>query len=49
MSKGNKTRGNREAKKPKKAKEKAVATADSNKGKNAINIGEKKSDGVRKS
>jgi len=42
MSKGNKTRGNREAKKPKKAKEKVVATADYSKGKTPLNIGEKK-------
>jgi len=33
MSKGDKQRGNREAKKPKKVKEKVVATADFTKGK----------------
>lgn len=32
MSKGDKQRGNREVKKPKKAKEKGVATADLTKG-----------------
>lgn len=42
MTKGNKTRGNREAKKPKKPKEKVVATADSLKGKAPLNIGEKR-------
>lgn len=40
MSKGDKKRGNREAKKPKKAKEKVVATADSTKGKTLTNLGE---------
>ncbi len=40
MSKGDKQRGNREAKKPKKAKEKVLATADSIKGKAPLNIGE---------
>lgn len=43
MSKGDKRRGNREAKKPKKTKEKAVATADFNKGKATPILGEKKS------
>ncbi|WP_255417520.1 hypothetical protein [Maritimibacter sp. 55A14] len=42
MSKGDKRRGNREVKKPKKVKEKIVATADFSKGKPPINIGEKK-------
>lgn len=42
MSKGDKTRGNREAKKPKKVKAKVVATADFSKGKTPMNIGEKK-------
>jgi hypothetical protein len=42
MSKGEKRRGNREAKKPKKVKEKVVATADFNKGKGAPMLGEKK-------
>ena len=41
MSKGDKQRGNREAKKPKKAKEKIVATADFGKGKAPVNIGGK--------
>lgn len=47
MSKGDKTRGNREAKKPKKAKEKVVATADFAKGKLPLNIGEKKIRGAK--
>lgn len=42
MSKGDKRRGNRETKKPKKAKEKVVATADFFKGKSPVNIGNKK-------
>ena len=42
MSKGDKKRGNREAKKPKKTKEKVLATADFNKGKNAPVLGVKK-------
>jgi len=42
MSKGDKRRGNREAKKQKKAKEKVVATADFNKGKAPLNVGNKK-------
>ena len=42
MSKGDKKRGNREAKKPKKAKEKLVATADFAKGKARTNLGEHK-------
>lgn len=42
MSKGDRKRGNREVKKPKKAKEKVVATADFSKGKTPINIGERK-------
>lgn len=42
MSKGNKKRGNREAKKPKKVREKVIATADFNKGRNPIILGEKK-------
>ena len=42
MSKGDKRRGNREAKKQKKVKEKVVATADFNKGKTPVNIGIKK-------
>jgi hypothetical protein len=40
MSKGDKRRGNREAKKPKKVKEKVVATADFTKGKTLTNLGE---------
>lgn len=40
--KGNNTRSNKEAKKPKKVKAKVSATADSNAGK-PINIGAKKS------
>ncbi len=42
MSKGDKKRGNREVKKPKKVKEKAVATADFTKGKNVTSLGEHK-------
>lgn len=42
MSKGDKTRGNRETKKPKKVKEKVLATADFNKGKRVPVLGEKK-------
>lgn len=42
MSKGDKRRGNRETKKPKKIKEKAVTTADFSKGKTPLSIGEKK-------
>ena len=41
MSKGNKWRGNREVKKPKKTKVKVVATADFSKGKTPVNIGDK--------
>jgi len=42
MSKGDKRRGNREVKKPKKTREKVVATANSLKDKAPINIGDKK-------
>lgn len=42
MSKGDKRRGNREAKKPKKAKEKVVETADFTKGKTLTDLGEHK-------
>lgn len=42
MSKGDKKRSNKEVKKPKKIKEKAVATADFNKGKTSPITGEKK-------
>jgi len=42
MSKGDKKRGNRETKKPKKVKEKVSATADFSKGKTAVNLGERK-------
>lgn len=42
MSKGDKQRGSREAKKPKKEKVKAPATADFNKGKTAPILGSKK-------
>lgn len=38
MSKGDKRRSGREAKKPKKAKEKVVATADFSKGKTLTNV-----------
>lgn len=48
MSKGDKKRGNREVKKPKKVREKVVATADFSKGKTPINIGEKKSPRTKK-
>ncbi len=42
MSKGDKRRGNRETKKPKKVKEKVLVTADFNKGKKVPILGEKK-------
>lgn len=42
MSKGDKRRGNREVKKPKKVKERVSATADSTKGKVLTNLGEQK-------
>ena len=42
MSKGDKRRGSREAKKPKKEKVKVSATADFNKGKTAPILGAKK-------
>lgn len=42
MSKGDKRRGNREQKKPKKVKEKVAATADFSKGKTLPLLGEKK-------
>ncbi len=42
MSKGDKNRGNKEAKKPKKVKEKVLATADFAKGKTPVSIGENK-------
>ncbi|MFZ7092663.1 hypothetical protein [Primorskyibacter sp. 2E233] len=42
MSKGDRKRGNREVKKPKKVKDKVIVTADFTKGKTAVNIGEKK-------
>ena len=42
MSKANKRRGNREAKKPKKVKEKVLATADSIKAIATVNAGQKK-------
>ena len=42
MSKGDKSRSNRETKKPKKVKEKVLATANSNAGKDGLNIGSKK-------
>lgn len=42
MSKGDKQRGNREAKKPKRVKEKVDATADFTKGKALTNLGEQK-------
>lgn len=42
MSKGNKRRGNREAKKPKKVNEKVAVTADFSKGKTPVNIGDKR-------
>jgi hypothetical protein len=42
MSKGDKRRGNREVKKPKKVKEKVKATADFTKGKTLANLGENK-------
>ena len=42
MSKGDKKRSNKEAKKPKKVKEKVVATADFNKGKSSQIPGVKK-------
>lgn len=42
MSKGDKKRGNREAKKPKKVKEKVIAAASSNKGSTSPILGQKK-------
>lgn len=42
MTKGDKQRGSKEAKKPKKVKEKVLATADFSKGKAITNLGEKK-------
>ena len=42
MTKGDKRRGNREAKKPKKVKEKVVATADFMKDKTLTTLGERK-------
>ncbi|QEW19448.1 hypothetical protein LA6_001638 [Marinibacterium anthonyi] len=42
MARGDKHRGNREAKKPKKVKEKVVATADFSKGKTLTTLGEHK-------
>lgn len=42
MSKGDKQRGNREEKKPKKVKEKVLATADFSKSKSSPLLGEKK-------
>lgn len=42
MAKGNKSRGNREAKKPKKEKPKAVATTNTLAGKMALPMGGKK-------
>lgn len=42
MSKGDKNRGNREAKKPKKVQPKVLATADSNKGTAKLGIMKKK-------
>ena len=42
MSKGDKNRGNREAKKPKKEKVKVLATSNSNSGKGDTMIGGKK-------
>ncbi|WP_286193636.1 MULTISPECIES: hypothetical protein [Paracoccaceae] len=42
MSKGDKRRGNREVKKPKKLKEKIVAAVDFARGKAPVNIGQTK-------
>ncbi|WP_267897003.1 hypothetical protein [Pseudooceanicola sediminis] len=42
MSKGDKQRSNKEIKKPKKAKEKVVVTADFAKGKTPVNVGNNK-------
>ncbi|MFO7757325.1 MAG: hypothetical protein R6V26_02415 [Roseovarius sp.] len=42
MSKGDKQRGNKEAKKPKKAKEKPAVAADTFKAKTPVNIGDSK-------
>ncbi|MDO6481356.1 hypothetical protein Q8W25_19970 [Shimia thalassica] len=42
MSKGNKKRGNREVKKPKKVKEQVPSTADFAKEKTPLNIGNKR-------
>ncbi|WYK06416.1 hypothetical protein DWF04_022510 [Cereibacter sphaeroides f. sp. denitrificans] len=48
MSKGDKTRGNREAKKPKKIKEKVVETASYTKGETPLTIAGKKSPGAKR-
>ena len=42
MSKGDKQRGSKEAKKPRKEAVKVLATADFNKGKTPLNINDKK-------
>ncbi len=42
MSKGDRKRGNREAKKPKKEQKKTAATADFSKGRTPVNIGDSK-------
>lgn len=42
MSKGDKQRGNKEVKKPKKVKEKVAATSDFSKGKTLTSLGEHK-------
>ena len=42
MTKGDKQRGTKEAKKPKKEKVKVLATADFNKGKTTVNISDSK-------
>lgn len=42
MSKGDKQRGNKEVKKPKKVKETVTATADFSKGKTVTSLGEHK-------
>lgn len=48
MSKGDRSRGNREVKKPKKAKEKVVVTADFSKGKTPLNIGDNRTASIKK-
>ena len=43
MAKGNSNKGNKEARKPKKSKEKILATSNTNSGSKELSIGKKKS------